>query len=528
MTEENFFLESLDRSTSLVKKWGQLMTSRKLSVHKYLSVGGISVWDVMAVELSLYHLPGALTEGVNVARSINLFLKNLLRKIKYSLKSNDGFRKPAKRHLAPGNKILFLGFSWYLTRDVVMPIAKALYDDGEYLPVVLVTKESGIFNENLSWVYRVDELMGEKELLVAAYIKKIIRKKFKNLLSDAVFHEGLNLHLLPSWSKIRYSLWRVFHINAAFHLANIFALARSTIMISRPAAIVSIDVADPRTRIFMALGKLFHIPTIQVQAGPIDGGCVEWRFSNDDFILIQGEVFKKDLINHGVKSERVIVTGSPRYDGLSDSNYEEILLIKKRFNIPIENRLIVLASAYSAPVFDGIKTKELDRSDQILNEMKVAISNAIRLSKGISLIIKPHILEDVEETRRLMPPSNEIHFADKNEDIRLLIKACDACITFGSTATFDSLVLHKPTICPVFPGWVFSRFFQGAKGVYTPSNQQEIESLFLEIANKPFKFFSGHREKSSDEFLAKTVGENPDGAIQRIVEILKLKAVKVY
>jgi hypothetical protein len=119
-------------------------------------------------------------------------------------------------------------------------------------------------------------------------------------------------------------------------------------------------------------------------------------------------------------------------------------------------------------VYDQIEDPEL------LNYVKKVIFQTAIENSDICLVVKPHPLENENATKQLARGYQNILFADKNGDIKKLIRACDAFISLGTTATVDAIIANKLTICPNFPGWVWSDLFINSGAVLVPRSKDEL------------------------------------------------------
>jgi hypothetical protein len=346
---------------------------------------------------------------------------------------------------------------------------------------------------------------------------KSIRRINSILMGDDRYRRIFEDKGRPLWPLIKEGVYKAFNVHAGFYLPDTIAIARHILTVHRPAVIVSIDVADPRTRIYTLLGRALGIPTVQVQAGPVGPETVEWRFLQDDIVAAQGDASRDVFISHGVPPEKILVTGSPRYDGLVDATDREIGALRERFAIPQGNRIVVLASC---PTY----ITDISGDKQLLRAMKKAMFTAMATVTGVSLIVKPHPLENVAETRALVSDVSRVSFAESGEDIRALIRACDALFTFGSTVTFDALVLGKPTVCPALPGWSYSDWVIRGGAVMAPRSEQDIVAAMREIvADGGAGMFRRHAAQRS-KYLASMVHDGGQGATRRIADLLNATA----
>lgn len=510
----NTFIESLQNSSRLVSKWSRQRPPGRASVQELLTVEGISVWDMMAAELALFLIPDGLAKRKR-RESIWQLLVPYFRLIKYAFWKKAPVNTGDCSKWPSGNTALFLGFTPYMARDVLQPVIDLMLKEDGLVPVLLL--ESPPATGSVA----VHSVQGHRSLETvneARELAKAIRKassilcgndSYRQLFADS--ESGSRL-----WPKVKHGVTRAFWIRASIFLPDTIAVARHILTTHRPAVIVSIDVADPRTRVYSLIGKTMGIPTVQVQSGPVDQGVVEWRFLLDDVVVAQGNQAKDVFLSHGVPPEKIHVLGSPRYDNLTKANEKEIGAFRQRFNVAHGNRTVVFASSYSLDIFEN----NLAEAMTLLKVMKKAMFEAVAAVPGVTLIVKPHPLENVEETKALVGDHSRIKFALPREDIRPLIAASDALFTLGSTCTLDGLILGKPTICPAFPGWGFCDLFIETGAVQGPRSQIEIvESLQEIVADAGLGILQRHAQRRS-EYLTSVVRDEGKGATRRITDLL--------
>ena len=513
MKELNTFEASLHRSAKLVKEWGDHKLPDGGSLRSLLTIKGLSMWDVMTVELALYLVPDSLAIRVK-RRSLRQVFTPYLRPIKYA------FWKPSELNFSDcarwptGKTALFLGFSDYLARDIFHPVMSLMVDDGRITPVLLSDNQerhSGFQHVHSMHRHRtqscIDESLSFRKLILKATTQLVSLNAYRSIFSE----NGISL-----WKQLRQSIKRSFRVHASYILPDIIAVAWHILKVHKPSVIISIDTADPRTRIYSLIGKTLGIPVVQIQSGAVGSEATEWNFFLDDLVMAQGPQSKKFFISHGVPDDKICITGSPRYDRITIASKAEISQVKARFGIEEKTIMVLLASSYSSEIFEN----NLAKTTELLLEMKKVIFSCASKYPELTLIVKPHPIEDVQQTKLLAKGLKNIVFADAKEDIRPLICACDAFITFGSTSTLDGIILEKPTICPAFPGWIISDNFIKTGSVPAPESGDEISKLLEQIIFDGGSSMIQHHSEKRSKFLDEVVLDGGTGAAKRIVDSL--------
>jgi hypothetical protein len=511
----NAYTKLLHKSSFLVSKWGIERLQKKPTLRELMTVEELSLWDIMSVELALYLIPDGLAQKSG-RKTFRQLLVPYLRPIKYAfwrklpIDNDDCTRWPS------GRTALFIGFTSYMARDVLQPVIDLMLRENELTPVLLTVTPASPGVEIPLHVHSVHRHRSKETVEEARRLAGAIRRLSATLTSDEEYKQIFTDEDKNLWKLVKNGVKRAFNVHASFILPDIIAVARHILTVHRPSVIVSIDVADPRTRVYSMLGASLGIPTVQIQSGPVDERVVEWRFLLDDMVVAQGEQAAGVFLSHGVPAEKIHILGSPRYDDLIKADYNAVTQFRQRFNIPLRHRTIVLASSYSMPIFNNI----LSETNHVFYNMMKAIFAAVVATPGITLIVKPHPLEDVAQTMALVEDHSRVVFAQPQEDIRPLICACDAFFTMGSTSTLDGLVLGKPTVCPSFPGWVISDAFVQTGAVEVPRSEKDIIELFREIAKDGGAEIIKRHVDQRNVFLDSVILNRGQGASRRIADML--------
>ena len=288
-------------------------------------------------------------------------------------------------------------------------------------------------------------------------------------------------------------------------MADQVVLARKIIRQCKPSLLISSDVADIRSRVFTLLAKQDNIPTLEIQYGSCEKNSYEWQFLLGDHIAVWGEKSWKNLLTNGVSSQQMTITGTARNDSLVNTDAGSIKKIKSQLRITNAPVVVLFASSYQQKEYNSFSHPELNSS------MKKAIFNAANKVEGLTLLVKPHPLEDVKETQSFLTSNKNIIFTSSTQDIRDLIKVCDIFIGLGTTATIDAMIAEKLIICPVFGDWIWSDWLVQSNATLVPRSEKEIEETFRNIIEHSVHKFKDRLRADQAKFLNNTV-HKPDGS----------------
>ncbi len=508
-TEPSAFVRALRRSADLVREWGDAPVRGRPTLRELFAFEDVRSWDILAADLAMYRIPSALGHTLPTRRWTRP--RRQLRAVKYAL------RHAARRcddsacaRWPAGPVALFLGFTPYITRDILLPVVAAMGVRRGLRPVVLTEDLAAPAEADGATFHSVWRHWSSATRRDARRIGRAARKAFGVLANDGTYRALIADSGRSLWPEAGEAILDL-GLYARHEIAKFSASARHVLSHHRPAVMVSPDVADARTRAFTLLGAAAGIPTVEVQFGACGPEATEWRVFAADRAAVWGPQSRDVLISHHVPAKQVVVTGSPRHDVLFGVTAAEIEGFRDRFRVPAGNLAVVLGSTSSSNNPDA----------PVLLAMKRAIFAAAAALPTLTLIVKPHPLEDVNETRALASDAINIVFADRSEDIRTHIARCDAFVTLGSASTLDAVVLGKPTICPAFPGWRWSELFVNSDAITVSRSVDEVASAFRELAEDGGASILARHASARDTFLSEWVRDGGRGGTDRVVALLE-------
>lgn len=509
-------VNSLEHTTHLVKAIGQSFLSDGRTLSEALTIGGISYWDVFAVDLARIYVPHALTDNGGHNFLTSAIRPHLIR-AKYSIRDFVRLHKSLHDHHSwpPGDTILCLDFSEHISRDVLQPVVSYLAEVRGKQLVCLRDRPwqntSAFVHQNIQ--YQTIWQHWNQYLRLNVYSARRRINRITRFFRESNDLEKIISDIDPTlWEKLE-KVFNRFFIADLPVLISQGVLARHIMEEHRPSLVISGDVADPRTRAYTLQCKNLGIPCLEVQFGLAGPEGIEWRFFSADNVAAWGEDAKAAMIGHGIPAKQIVITGSPRHDSLTKLSAVEIESARMKLGVPEGSIVVLLASAYQLNSYDSYSNPDLLRS------MKQAVFEAVENSSAICLIVKPHPHEDENETRLLAKSNKNIIFVSRDDDIRELTKICSCFISFGSTATVDALILGKFVICPVFPGWVWSDLFKNTGAVYTPESVEEVREAFKLISTGKCTSVMAELEPARKELLARWTYCNDGLGAERVAQL---------
>ena len=502
--------DDLQRSEQLIKSIGATLLSNGKSVSESLTIDGIPYWDVFAPELARVYLPSALAK-INYKKLIIQVIKPIFIKAKYFIRDLTRLYKHHHEYSGKSfsNPILCLDFMPQQSRDVMQPVVRYLADK-ENKQIVSLRDRAWQFNEDdlnsnevrrTTWSFWCDDLNTQsldKEL-------KVIKKSF--VKSKVLEQIGVEPYVKK---RIQRALNRLF-VGEFSSLIRHGVLSKHILKKLRPSLVIAADTSDPRTRIYMLQCKKIGIPCLAIQFGLVSSASIEWRFFPADLVAVWGEESRETLVSHGISSNQIIKTGSPRNDSLFNFPTSEVEAVKNKLGIPEGSPVILLASTFSLKSYDN-----LYKDPEILQAMIKSVFDSVDHFDNVYLIVKPHPEENENKTKSFVSNNPNIIFVSKTEDIRPLIKICDCFISFNSTTTIDALILDKLVICPAFPGWNWNKIFTDTKAVCAPTSTKEMYDIFKLISASSQLILLSKLKHARDKLVKNWIYRNDGLAGQRI------------
>jgi len=465
-------LDSLSRSRDLTKELGnsEIQFAKSVIDELTLAVNGtkISIWSIYEVILAIHFFP---KRKPNRIRNSLRLLKGKLTNQTNSFRSVFFPQVRSEIEGEYGNNIVFLGFNNYLAFENFELIIKNIIDDEIYSPICIDDKPNKNFKLLQNHV-DINQIVSNKikadTINIKRDIKKLIQKMIFSIKSSELNYEK-STTLLGAIDFMRPEMETRIpkYLSAAINILNNV----------RPSAIVSIDVADPRNRVFTLLANKIGIPVIQLQAGNINQETIEWSFCDDDLMLSHGPNVKPQLAKLGFNIEKVVETGSAKLEKVINTRHCEEISLHSRFMINKNTTVLLFLTSY-IDLFDT--QDEMDSQKTLYNEIYLAVITEVSKKKNISLVIKPHPLEvstQLAQHNKMASKHENIFVAKASDNTSELIVASDALISFGSTATLDALVLGKPVICPKFKQFMLNEIFSTSSAVSMPTNVVELSEI---------------------------------------------------
>ena len=502
----------LKSSRDITMSLGKMSFSKGITVSENLKIilgkTGVSLWKMYEVNLTIYCFPGLDTKVSKLKSCLRLLKNNLLEKKRFINIRLFGTNKNELK--IPSNEyILFLGFPDYLANENFQFICDKITKDNIYNILIIADKPTGpdwgndlrLDINNISCTY-----FRSREVA----IRRLVHNKIKEMklnVKRSELSKNFSAHILRALDFIR--------PKAEYVTPKYLALAEHLLYNNPPAAIVSLDVANPNSRAFTLMANILNIPVVQIQAGPISQECIEWSFCEDDLMLSHGSKVEFELKELGFLGKTVIPVGSAKHENirLNQDSYNQTKDIwPTKEKLLKKNIRILFLTSYTDVFFTS---ETLKKQFLIYNEMYLSIISEISKFCEISLIIKPHPLEKAVHHKKFSLKYKNIFVVEPTENTLGLIKGADVVISFGSTASIDAVIENKLVMIPQFPDFNLTPYFEKADYCLIPKNRLELSRIMSQLVNGELASMVAELNESRERFLKSInyFNESPSRAI---------------
>ena len=471
-------------------------------------------WDKISISYKIWKIPITFTLSQNTYQKIKNFLESIFGKI-YNYWF-DGTKSKKKG-------IIFLEFNPEPFSDLLQEMKN--YDGN----VILVNqrrtpiwskKSREALKKSKCKILRLDDMLDDSQkkeipLLVEQYSEKI-----KNLWNNnEVFDNLFKIDNHSFWEIIKDLMIQAYE-KRLFQYINMIKSVKKIFEIIDVRCIISLNEIGETEKVFLEINN-GNVPSIVLEHGFLERISKTKRFdvigdyvNFKDFIAVWGNNKKKWLVSeHNIKSEKILVSGSPRHDIFFNSR------IKK------EKKKIKTLLLAPNPISDisGLSSTEL--KSRFVNVIKQIISSLDEMD-NVKIIVKIHHArlkhnEEIKKLIRELDSSIPILLWDSVVDT---INKVDAVLVVSpeiygtSTMLLESMILGKPTMNIYFDKEIPQYDHVKQNAVLTILDFDDIKSNLQKILFD--EKFQISLCKNADNFLSKFM-DSQGNASQKFASILQ-------
>ncbi|MFQ5960424.1 MAG: UDP-N-acetylglucosamine 2-epimerase [Candidatus Methylomirabilales bacterium] len=356
--------------------------------------------------------------------------------------------------------------------DTVIPVIRALERDPANGIVVVDRNFSTAVSrlEEESIPYRIFDAYSDRQALGRVREEETrLRQEWNRLRNDATFHSHFGYQGVNLWPLVAPAFHEYF--TALFpEVIWVAEVTRNLLRAERPAVVVLTDDRPPFQRAFTWACRAARVPTVGIQPTLFADLPLGSPIATD-WIAVEGEAARENLVKRGTPAEKIVVTGQPHFDFISDLgprfNRDEIL---KGLGLDPSRLTVLLISQYVGTYF---RSEDKRRALQ-------AIYSAVATMPELQLVVKLHPDDrDGSPERELAAAAGlGAYRIIKSGETLQLIFASDLVIVFFSTVGHEAMLMGRPLIqIPTAPseGQVIS--FTEEDGALGASRVEELPTL---------------------------------------------------
>lgn len=364
-------------------------------------------------------------------------------------------------------------------------------------------KSLGIIRKSKCKILKLDDILTIKEKKEISSLTKTYSQKIEKLWENSkFFNELFQIDGYSFWDSIKDGMIKMYSNKLTAHISLILSI-KKFFENTDIRCLVSLNESGETEKSFLAYNKR-KIPSILLEHGFIERTAKTKRFdilsdygSFNDKIAVWGEMKKEWLMNqYDIKTERIIVTGSPRHDDYFFSRLEKI---NKK-----EKTLLLAPN----PINDlnGLSSTDLKlRVNKVIAEV---ISSAKKIG-DVRIIVKLHPIQlkhNEEMLSFIKNLDNSIPVYLWSSIIDTINKA-DAVLVISPeihatpTMLLESMILGKPTMNVYISKSIPQYYHVQSEAVFTVTDSCNFEDNLKKILFD--EKFQDTLKMNADNFVAK-------------------------
>lgn len=381
-------------------------------------------------------------------------------------------------------------------------------------------KSLEIIRKSKCKILKIDDILTIKEKREISLLTKIYSQKIEKLWENSkFFNELFEIDDCSFWGSIKEGMIKMYSSKLTAHISLILSV-KQFFENADIRCLVSLNESGETEKSFLAYNKR-KIPSILLEHGFIERTVTTKRFdilsdyeSFNDKIAVWGEMKKEWLMNqYNIKTERIIVTGSPRHDNYFFSRLEKINKKEK----------ILLLAPNPINDLNGLSSTDLKlRVNKVIAEV---ISSAKKIG-GVRIIVKLHPIQLKHNEEMLSFIKN----MDKSIPVYLwspiidTINKADAVLVISPeihatpTMLLESMILGKPTMNVYLSKSVPQYYHVQSEAVFTVTDSDYIMNNLKKILFD--EKFQDTLKKNADNFVAKSLSFRGN-ASEKLASILQ-------
>lgn len=523
------YRDDLIKAAALVKELGQVPLRGGKSLRDSLEYDGVSLWDVMASELTLYRFLKVVqralgtTDTVPELRTVGSLkqqVKLRLRDLRNMVVETFGAWRypPCPEGSREKDGILFLNFVDRQS-DALWPLVDVLQRRKVGPLYFLVSRHSRIIPRlrSLEVPFMVLETCSAYRQVKRLHeFRHQIRETLYDLRREGEWKRPFKLRGVHPDSLLDGVWVRLFNDVFPCYAVNLLR-ARSCLERLKPALVVSTDVNHALVKLFCEVGRRLNVPSLNVQYGLTTHESIEWSFMSQTRAAVFGLETVRMLDVWRVPARRLVPCGPTRYDRIEELVGDRDQIRRALGSGPDERIILFLSVPYHYEGFGGPDGRLSRHQHARLLELMRALPHRLA---NVRIVFRPHPEEPKAFFRKMRLKKGEAEkvCVDEFHSALQLINACDLAITWHSTTGLEVIILGKPLVTVNFtrePDPFPYAKDGGAVGVYDEAELVPTISRLLEDSDARKRLSS-----TQQDFLKKHLFECDGKASERVADLI--------
>lgn len=400
-----------------------------------------------------------------------------------------------------------------------------------------ISKNSIVFNlygnRTLALIYKnVMKFSRRKKIWFYAYLEDYKTKKlkeqsisfikgslneWKKIIKNPKFLEIFNFKGISLWPFIKNEITSLIFSEFRWAIENILAFDSFLKRHNIDLITFNVDTMKFQKTLVSVASKL-NIPTLVIQHGLAgnrnQGNSKIYTIGFIPFaankIAVWGRTAKEWLMHHGIAEERIIITGSPRFDKYIKMNQDKSLKqniknsIYQHFEIKKDKKLILFT-----PNNQGFNLRFTSLHLTLLETENIyrCVLNTMNNISNSHLIIKLHPNDPDEYISNMLIKNLGIKNVSvvRKYNLEHLLISCDCQITTWSTTGLEGLLFGNPLICIKFRNRKYDVPYIEYNVAYEVSKCEDLPSTIKKVLNNPDALKINYK-KFIEDYTYKTDG----------------------
>lgn len=266
-------------------------------------------------------------------------------------------------------------------------------------------------------------------------IRSVLNKVRDSIYKNNIFTTGLTYKDLDIGLLLREIFEKAFYEKFPEELRKI-DIVRKIILAYKPKAVVLSDNSYDLALIL----KSMSVPIVAIQIGhPRE--LIYYAPCVTDAVIVEGDYWKEYLIKNGVDTDKIIITGPPKFDFLHNNRVSPIGSVNRVSKSDGKSKKIIMFATMHSE--KGMEIIDYER----LNQTK-SIFSTVKNIKEAHLIVKLHPFDANPDVYRRI--AREVGLLDytiiDNLDASKLLYLCDLVITHYSRVSYEAVLMNKNVI----------------------------------------------------------------------------------